>query len=591
VVSIADEIRTEEPAESAQPARPSHTESPVDSTSLHRTVALLAIASLFLGTLASFDALIWTHPVAGIAIMIGYAMALGLGVMAFVVRRRGGLLVLDLGILICTLLIRMPQFLLSLAMPQAKPNIPYTTDEGPLVATAANALAHGQNPYTAIWAGAHVATQPGVTATMSGRVVDRFDYPPVSAVLAAWSQRLLPTQPSAAIAAFAGLLAATILLFILLPAPWRSAGTMVCLGLGLYLMPLARQGYPEIIVLPFMVIAVNRWSRIGATGRLRGLGIASAIGLGLASATQQTVWFLVPFLVVGLLLLRVGDQGARTGWWLIVKYVVITVGTFAIVNAPFAIWNLRAWASATIMPLGIRDVPHGQGLIGLTYAVFNGSGRLQAFTYATAAFAVGLLACYALFIRTLGPAMVMLPWSIFFLSIRSSDRYFYILAPAWVVSVATVRHRDFARAWTAPLRIRAWRPLDRRWARAVIAVAMFVPAAALVTVAVATPPPLRMSVLAVTTSKFSYTNEILISATNTSTKTIAPHFALSSSVSIGNFWIIAAGPPKLKPGQSAVYALLPAASSDRRSLWGPRVVLRAMSAYPETLSSVTLPML
>ena len=313
------------------------------SGQLHRTVVLLAVVSLFIGTVTAFDTVIWTSPIAGIVMIVGYALALALAVMAFVVRRTGSLLALDIGVLVCTLMIRLPEFLTSLGTPQGRPNAPYATDEGALVANAANALLHGRNPYAIPWLGAHVPTQTGITATMSGGVIDHFDYPPMSALLAVVSRWLLPTQPAAAIVAFAGLLAATIVLFILLPAPWRSAGTMLCLGLGLYLQPLARQGYPEVLLLPFLVVAVNRWPRIGIDGRLRGLGLASAICLGLACATQQTAWFLVPFLVVGLLLVRVGDLGWRGATLLASRYVAVMLGAFAILNAPFVIWGPRLW--------------------------------------------------------------------------------------------------------------------------------------------------------------------------------------------------------------------------------------------------------
>jgi hypothetical protein len=385
------------------------------------------------------------------------------------------------------------------------------------------------------------------------------------------------------------LLATTILLFVLLPAPWRSAATLVCLGMGLFLMPFARQGYPEIIALPFVVIAANRWSRIGVDGRLRGLGVASALGIGLACATQQMAWFLVPFLVVGLLLLRAGDTGWRAASSLLIRYTGLAFAAFAVVNAPFAVRDVQAWWTAMTTPLVARTLPHGQGLIGLTYDILNGSGRLEAFSYAAAALAIGLLIVYALFIRSLGPAMVILPWSIFFLSIRASDKYFYLMAPIWLISIATVRHRDFARAWMLPLITRGF--LRRRIWRAGIAVLLLVPALALAAIAVISPQPLRMTVLGVTPSKSSYTKEIDLAVTNTSSATIEPHFALSNSVSMSRFWVVKFGPKRLEPGQTWEYVLLPPVPTARRSLLGPHIELRAVSAFPETLSSVALPML
>ena len=396
----------------------------IGSGQLHRTVALLAVISLFIGTVTSFDTLIWTNRLAGISIMIGYALAIVLAAAAFVARGSRALLTLDIGILICTLLVRMPEFLISLGQSQGRPNAPYATDEGALVDTAGRALADGHNPYTVVWTGAHVLTHSGITPTMSGGVIDRFDYPAMSALMAAATHWLLPSQPSAALVGLVGLLGATLLMFVLLPAPWRSAATMVCLGLGLYLLPFARQGYPSVLLLPFLVMAVYKWTRVGRNGRLGGLGVVSALGLGLACATQQIAWFLAPFLLSGLVLLWAGNHGWRRACRLFLQYAGVAVVAFAVVNAPFAVWNFDTWRTAMTTPLVARTAPHGQGLIGLTYDIINGSGALHAFSYAAAALALGLFASYVIFIRKLGPAMAVLPWLIFYLSIRASDRYF-----------------------------------------------------------------------------------------------------------------------------------------------------------------------
>jgi hypothetical protein len=550
---------------------------------MHRAVAILAIISLFLGTISSVNALTWEHPAAGVDLMIGYALLLTLGVMTVTVQSARAMLGVDIGVLVCALVVRMPGFLVSLGLPQAGVSQRYATDEGALVDLAGKALRAGGNPYTATWAGGHLPTHVGVTPTMTGGVIDRFDYPPVSALLAAVSRVVMPSQPSAAIAGLVGLLAGTILLFILLPGPWKSAATMVCLGLGLYLMPLARQGYPDVMALPFVILAVNRWTRIGADGRLGLLGISSAIGLGLGCATHQTVWFLVPFLVVGLLLLRLGDLDPRTAWWVVGRYVAVVFGSFAAVNAPFAIENFHAWRTALLMPLLARTVPHGEGLVSLLYSAIGGSGSLELFGYASGVLAIAILACFVCFFRRLGPAATILPWIVFFVSIRSSDRYFYQMAPIWLMSLATVRPGDFARA-----KVVLGRHLP---ARVLAVVALFVPVAVLSVAAVASPQPLRMNVLSVTPSKSSYTKEIDVQVTNVSGSAIQPHFALSASVGMTPFWKIMMGPASLEPGQSGTYVLSPPVASARRSLLGPYILLRAMSGYPETMSSVRLPML
>jgi uncharacterized membrane protein len=543
---------------------------------LHRTVSLLAVISLFLGTLTTFDALVWPHPGAAITIMIGYGLALLLAVLTVVARRRRTMLGVDIGILLTSLVVRLPQWFTSFHQGGFR----YSNDEGALIEFGGGLLRHGMNPYASIWPGAHAANQPGITLTLTGGVVDRFDYPPLAAVWSALVDAVWPGAPSAAIVATGALLIATVLLFVLLPAPWRSGATLLMIGLGAYLMPFARQGYPEMIALPFLILAVNRWTRIGAGGRLGALGITSALGLGIAICTQQMSWFLTPFLVVGLLLVRLGDQPARAAWALVGRYVAIVVGVFVVVNLPFVIWGPSAWFHALWTPLTTATVPHGQGLVDVPYYLLGGSGALQYLGYASMVFAVALLLCFALFIRRLGPAMATLPWMIFYLSVRSSDKYFYIMMPLWLLCLATVPFRDFATAYEIRL---------GKTTRTVIASLAMVPTVVFALIAIVTPQPLRLSILDVNATASGLTSQIQVQVENVSGSTIEPHFALSDSQAFSRFWIVASGPQSLAPGQSASYVLLPSTPGSRRSLHTDRLLLRATSAVPQTISSVRIP--
>jgi hypothetical protein len=212
------------------------------------------------------------------------------------------------------------------------------------------------------------------------------------------------------------------------------------------------------------------------------------------------------------------------------------------------------------------------------------------FSYASIALLLGLLLCYALFIRQLGPAMVILPWAVFFVSVRSSDKYFYLMAPIWLMSVATVRHRDFATAWVPRLRLRGWQVFDRMPGRAAVAALCLLPAVVLSVVAVATPQPLKMTLLNVAASPTQTTQEIDLSVTNISSHAISPHFALSNSVTVGRFWKIQTGPATLAPGETETYVLVPSGPSAEVSLRGPRIELHATSVAPETMSSVAIPL-
>ncbi|HEY2795388.1 MAG TPA: hypothetical protein VGJ28_23710 [Micromonosporaceae bacterium] len=543
---------------------------------LHRTVSLLAVISLFVGTLSAFDALVWPHPGAAIVITSGYALALVLAVLTVVVRHRRTMLGVDIGILITALMIRLPSWFTSFHQTGFR----YHNDEGALIDFGGGLLRHGMNPYASVWPGGHAANQPGITLTLTGQVVDRFDYPPLAAVWSALADAVRPGGPSAAIVSTAALLAATVLLFVLLPAPWRSGATLLMIGLGVYLMPFARQGYPEIMALPFLILAVNRWTRIGVDGRLGALGLTSALALGLATCTQQMSWFLVPFLVVGLLLVRLGDGPARAAWALVGRYAAIVVGVFVVVNLPFVIWGPKAWFDALWTPLTAATVPHGQGLVDVPYYLLGGSGALQFLGYASMVFAVALLLCFALFVRRLGPAMATLPWLIFFLSARSSDKYFYIMMPLWFLTLATVPLRDFATAYE---------PRLSKPVRLTIASVAMVPTLAFALIAIVTPQPLRLSNVRVEATSSGLTSRIQVEVENTSGTALAPHFALSDSQAFSRFWVVVSGPPTLAPGQSAPYLLQPSTPGSRRSLHSQRLLLRATSASPDTISSVRIP--
>lgn len=58
------------------------------------------------------------------------------------------------------------------------------------------------------------------------------------------------------------LVTGTVVLWRMLPVPWRPAATMVCLGFA-FLPSYARLGYPAILALVLLIPVVVRWPRIG----------------------------------------------------------------------------------------------------------------------------------------------------------------------------------------------------------------------------------------------------------------------------------------------------------------------------------------
>jgi hypothetical protein len=233
--------------------------------------------------------------------------------------------------------------------------------------------------------------------------------------------------------------------------------------------------------------------------------------------------------------------------------------------------------------------------MGISFYLVGGSGALLYYTYAAALLGVALFVVFALFIRRFGPAAVVLPWIIFYLSVRSQDLYFTTMTPIWIMSLATVSHRDFARAWQfrPSMRLRpgwrAWRPISRRPGQIAVAALVVAPVVWCLIVAIRTPAPLDMQIASVVVDKNSrLIDSVKVDVANTSRRTIAPHFSLSNTSSMSRFMIVKQGPLQLRPGETATYVLMPPSLGSRKKLTG-HVVLRAVSGNPMTLSSATLP--
>ncbi|WP_234481387.1 hypothetical protein [Streptomyces sp. MBT49] len=107
------------------------------------------------------------------------------------------------------------------------------TDEGVLTAHAANEILHSRPVYAQPWPWLFGLPRVGITKTMYGGADSTYGYPPLTALLAALVHAVVHSTAAATLVTRAALLASSVLLWFLLPAPWRSAATAVCLGFGL----------------------------------------------------------------------------------------------------------------------------------------------------------------------------------------------------------------------------------------------------------------------------------------------------------------------------------------------------------------------
>jgi hypothetical protein len=346
----------------------------------------------------------------------------------------------------------------------------------------------------------------------------------------------------------------------------------------------AHRGYPAIIAVAFLVPVAVGWTSIGRGGRLGRRDIVRGVCLGAACAAQQLAWFLVPFLLVGLWSLRRSELAPRQAARILGGFFAIAAAAFLVIDLPFMVTTPAAWLEGILSPIVQHAVPHGQGIVGISYYLLEGSSRLAFFGYATFLFGLGLLALSVLFVRRLGPAIWVLPWTIFYLSTRSQDGYFLLMTPLWLASLATVGPDAFASAWQPRGR---WLG-DRRVRMALVPV-MLLPAVACIAIAIASPPPLRMEVLGTTViAADGRISEIEVQVTNTGQSPLRPYFAVSSGQSMSDYWRRVGGPDSLAPGQSAEYRLETTGSGSRPGEGG-YFMLRAVSDDPMTISSTAIP--
>jgi hypothetical protein len=539
----------------------------VEVSTIWRGIVLIAVISLFAGSYAT-----WADPWTALVVMIGFGGLLACAVLAVTLRRRAAMRRLEYGVLglaISLYVASLPHVF------GGRVNLWYRGDEGVLLDGAGSALHRHVDPYAIAWPHAVAGQNAGITLTMSGHVVSKFQYPPVAAILDALVQPLTRGLPAAGVIAAVALGITTVLMFFLLPSPWRAVAPMVCVGLGIY-QPDVWAGAPTMVMLPLLIVALYRWTSIGSGGRLGYGGWISAICLGLAAAVHQLAWFIVPFLLMAIFLVRRADVPRREAARLAGAYAVVAGATFAVVNLPFMIWNFGDWLSGISAPVTQAAFPAGQGVIGITYYFIGGSGALRFYGYAALLYAIALLVCFGLWFQRLGPAVAILPWTILFFPSRSLSGYFTVFVGLWVVTLLTIDYGVFARAHRP-------RPLVQgTWARAAVVTALFLPAAACLAIAVGTPQPLRLTVAP--PSATGPIAALTVTATNTSGHDITPHFALQAGAAPTAAWVVKRGPATLKRGATATYLIKAPFALAATNRSAP-VELRVFSANPDTLSS------
>ncbi|MGW3153489.1 hypothetical protein [Streptomyces sp. NPDC001089] len=537
----------------------------------HRVLTLLADISLFIGTRPMWTAAA-SHrlPVAAV-ISVCYASILVTGVLALVARRSRTLARLDLVVLVTAVALAVCGY----AMYHSG------SDESVLTAQAAREFVAGHRVYGQPWPWLFAQHGVALTPTMTGGYDFTYGYPPLPLLLTAPLLWVGHGAAPAVLVSTAALIVATVVMWRMLPVQWRSAATLVCLGLGL-LPAYARLGYPAIVACALLIPVVVGWPRMGYGGPA---DWARAACLGAACASQQLPWFLTPFLLAGVHALRRADLGPRGAALAVGRIAGVAATTWLLINAYFIVSEPRTWLGGILLPLTQKANIHGQGLVGVSLYFTDGSGRLAWYSHASLLLAAGLLGLYVLFVRRLGPAATVLPWCAFYVATRSQDGYYLMMTPLWLAAAVTAPPQAFAAAWQprpGPLR----GPRGQR-ARIVAAVLLLAPATAAATLAVTGSPPLRMEVVGARRATKAVT-ALTVRVTNLGDHALSPHFTLTTGQGMSRYWSIASGPVTLGRHASARYEILPPDGRFTLPGSGVRIRLRAVSASPMTLSSTDI---
>ncbi|MFG2934914.1 hypothetical protein [Streptomyces sp. NPDC048282] len=541
----------------------------------HRVLTVLADISLFIGTRSIWTQAATHHLVLAAAISVCYVSILVSGVLALTVRRTRSLARLDLVVLVTAVALALCAWALN----------HNGGDEGALTTQAARELVAGHAVYGQPWPWLFHGTGIALTPTIGGSYDYTYGYPPLAPLLTTPLLWLGHHGAPATAVCTGALIAGTIALWRMLPAPWRSAATMACLGFG-FLSTYARVGYPAVIALALLIPAAVRWPRIGQGGRLGAAGIARAACLGASCAAQQLPWFVTPFLLAGVYAVRRGELGGRAAGLVVLRITGVAVTVWLLINTYFIVSEPGRWLAGIALPLTQGAVVHGQGLVDITLYYTNGSDRIDWYSHASMLLAAALLALFVLFVRRLGPAATVLPWLAFYLATRSQDGYYLMMTPLWLAAAVTAPLPEFERAWQ-PRPAFLTGPRRRPALVATIAL-LLAPALASAALAASGRPPLRMEVTALrrTGKSAAVVREMTLRVVNTGSAALTPHYTLTTGQGMSMYWLLVRGPATIPGhGTASVELRPPNGRFGIPTKPSTRIRLRAFTADPQTLSS------
>ena len=318
---------------------------------------------------------------------------------------------------------------------------------------ATNNILAGKNPY----ANSNIITAllafngsfDRVTPLRVGQFANVFPYPTDQQLLDLWNQAIKnPSPPPAELVSTMSYPAGS----FLLPAPFMAAGVtdmrvvylifvVAALAYAVWQMPKQRRW----LFIGVVLISLELWNSIadGETGTLcfalalvawvalqRNLWV-SAVFMGLAVATKQTAWFLLPFYLI--LLFRTMPLKR------LISVIAVIAGVFLVFNLPFALMNLRLWFNSIMSPMTDPMFPLGVGAITLVTSGAIGIRSALPFTVAEVlVFAIALVWYYRYCRRypQFAPVLAILP---LFFAWRSLWNYFFYSALMSLAGILVTR--------------------------------------------------------------------------------------------------------------------------------------------------------
>jgi len=141
--------------------------------------------------------------------------------------------------------------------------------------------------------------------------------------------------------------------------------------------------------------------------------------IGVAAATKQTSWFLIPFALI--LLIRF------YGWKYAIAGVAAAAGVFLLLNLPFFINNPSLWLDSVFAPLKDAMYPFGTGLVVLVSKGFLNIQNPLPFTVLELSTLLGGIVWYFFHAKRYPQAGLLLSILPFFFAWRSLNNYFYFV--------------------------------------------------------------------------------------------------------------------------------------------------------------------